>query len=129
MRRYRTLRRFSQEQLAARIGVTKGTVHNWESGATRLNTDDLVRLMAVESEAERVLLEGLRGDVAASRAIAVSHAATNPDGGLTRAPEPRRLQRAQVVRSTTPKGDTTVDEQRLRPKLKFPRGRRSDEAL
>lgn len=47
LREQREKKQYSQEALAAKIGVTQNTVSQWETGARRPNVDMLVKLARV----------------------------------------------------------------------------------
>lgn len=37
-------KRLSQDQVAAQMGTTRATIHNWESGKTKIDAESLTRL-------------------------------------------------------------------------------------
>lgn len=57
LKEWRKFRELSQEQLAVRIGVSKGDISNWEKGKRRYNQDMLEALArALEIESPGLLL-------------------------------------------------------------------------
>jgi transcriptional regulator with XRE-family HTH domain len=54
----RSARRLTQDQLAARVGVSRKTISNWETGETSISTDDLPAIAAALGVRQSELLEG-----------------------------------------------------------------------
>ena len=57
IREYRKGRRWSQKELADRIGVSRNTIVNWESGRTRPDIKQIGQLMRVLEMSPREVLE------------------------------------------------------------------------